>query len=256
MSPSEDRAGWERALVVIPTYNEAENIQAVLAAVGAAVPEVSILVVDDGSPDGTGELVEQMALSNRRVHLLRGQDKQGLGRAYVSGFTWGLTEGFDLFLEMDADFSHDPHAIPSLLRAAAGHHVAVGSRYVPGGGVEGWSRGRHALSRGGNIYARLALGFAVRDSTSGFRCYRRSVLEAVDLPSVRSNGYGFQIDMTYRAWRHGFSITEVPITFREREAGVSKMSKAIVAEALFAVGRWGLRDLIRRRRRPGARAGD
>ncbi|GAC1371828.1 MAG: polyprenol monophosphomannose synthase [Actinomycetota bacterium] len=253
MTQAEERAAWGRALVVIPTYNEAENIQAILAAVGAAVPEVNVLVVDDGSPDGTGELVEQVALTHPKVHLLSGQGKQGLGRAYVSGFIWGLKEGFDLFIEMDADFSHDPLAIPSLLRGAAGNHVAVGSRYVPGGGVEGWSRGRHALSRGGNIYARLALGFKVADSTSGFRCYNRRVLEAIDLEEIRSNGYGFQIDMTYRAWQHGFSIAEVPITFREREAGVSKMSHAIVAEALLAVARWGLRDLVHRRRRPRPR---
>ena len=247
-----DRSGWDRALVVIPTYNESENIVAILAAVGAAVPEVGVLVVDDGSPDGTGKLVEEAAAANPRIHLLVGEGKAGLGRAYVNGFTWGLARGYDYFIEMDADFSHDPNALGSLLAAAADHDVVIGSRYIKGGGVEGWSQGRHALSYGGNIYARVLLGFGVKDATSGFRCYRRAVLEVLDLPGVRSNGYGFQIDMTYRAWRRGFSLKEVPITFREREAGVSKMSRAIVAAAFVAVARWGLRDLIRGKRRPGA----
>lgn len=245
-----DRTAWRRALVVIPTYNESENIEAILAAVGAAVPEASVLVVDDGSPDGTGDLVARAGTANPHIHLLRRTGKQGLGRAYVAGFAWGLDAGYEYFIEMDADFSHDPNALASLLAAAGSFDVAVGSRYVRGGGVEGWSKGRHALSLGGNIYARLVLGFKVRDATSGFRCYRRRVLEGIALDTVRSNGYGFQVDMTYRAWQRGFRIIEVPITFREREAGVSKMSRAIVAEALVAVARWGLRDLVRGKRHP------
>lgn len=249
----ENRAGWDRALVVVPTYNEAENIEAILKAVATYVPEGSILVVDDGSPDGTAELVEKAGDANPHVHLLRGEGKRGLGLAYIAGFTWGIERGYDLFVEMDADFSHDPGAIPDLLAAAAEADVVVGSRYVPGGGVVGWSRGRHLLSRAGNVYARLILGFGVKDATGGFRCYRREVLEAVDLPGVRSNGYAFQIDMTYRAWRKGFRIVEVPITFRERELGVSKMSRSIVSEALLAVARWGLADL-RRGRKPDTRA--
>ena len=240
--------------MVVPTYNEAENIEAILKAVATSVPEASVLVVDDGSPDGTGELVEKAADANPRVHLLRGEGKQGLGHAYIAGFAWGIEHGYQLFVEMDADFSHDPAAIPDLLRAAAEADVIVGSRYIPGGGVVGWSKGRHLLSRAGNVYARLILGFRVKDATGGFRCYRREVLEAVDLPDVRSNGYAFQIDMTYRAWRRGFRITEVPITFRERELGVSKMSRSIVSEALLAVARWGLRDLRHRRRKPDTRA--
>lgn len=240
--------GWEHALVVIPTYNEAENIEAILKAVEAAVPDASVLIVDDGSPDGTAEVVDTASASNARIHLLRGTNKQGLGAAYIRGFIWGLEEGFDLFVEMDADFSHDPGSIPELLATAERCDVAVGSRYIPGGAVEGWSRGRHLLSRGGNAYDRLVLGFKVRDSTSGFRCYRRQVLEAIDLPHVRSNGYAFQIDMTYRAWQLGFRICEVPITFRERSLGASKMSNAIVREALMAVARWGVRDLLRGRR--------
>jgi dolichol-phosphate mannosyltransferase len=242
---------WERALVVIPTYNEAENIEAILDAVADAVPGASVLVVDDGSPDGTGELVEKIASGDDRVHLLSRDAKRGLGQAYVDGFGWGLEHGYELFVEMDADFSHDPRALPELLEATGTCDVAVGSRYVPGGGVEGWSRGRHLLSQAGNVYARMALRFGVRDSTSGFRCYRRPVLAAVGLEQVRSNGYAFQIDMTYRAWKLGFVIREVPITFRERSLGSSKMSRAIVVEAVVAVGRWALSDLGRRRRRPG-----
>ncbi|MEA2503794.1 MAG: dolichol-phosphate mannosyltransferase [Actinomycetota bacterium] len=253
MSP-DDRTGRGSALVVIPTYNEADNIEAILKAVTTSVPEASLLVVDDGSPDGTGELVEKAVEADPRIHLLRGEGKRGLGQAYIAGFKWGLENGYGLFVEMDADFSHDPAAIPDLLRAAAEVDVVVGSRYIPGGGVVGWSKRRHLLSRAGNVYARLALGFAVKDATGGFRCYRREVLEAVDLAGVRSNGYAFQIDMTYRAWRNGFRIAEVPITFRERELGTSKMSGSIVREALLAVGQWGLGDLLRGRRKPGTRA--
>ena len=250
--PPDDPGGWEAALVVIPTYNEADNIEAILTAVTTSVPEASVLVVDDGSPDGTGELVEKAVDVNPHIHLLRGEGKRGLGQAYIAGFHWGLDHGYGLFVEMDADFSHDPAAIPGLLGAAVEADVVVGSRYIPGGGVEGWSKRRHALSRTGNVYARLVLGFAVKDATGGFRCYRREVLEAVDLPGVRSNGYAFQIDMTYRAWRLGFRIAEVPITFRERELGTSKMSGSIVREALVAVARWGLRDRLPGRRTPGA----
>ena len=241
-------SAWQRALVVVPTYNEAENIGAILQAVHAAVPGASVLVVDDGSPDGTAEVVAAAAEGDARVHLLRGTGKQGLGAAYVRGFGWGLEAGYEFFVEMDADFSHDPAALPALLATAARGHVAVGSRYVRGGAVQGWSRARHLLSWGGNIYDRMLLGFKVKDSTSGFRCYRRVVLEAIDLPQVRSNGYAFQIDMTYRAWQLGFQIEEVPITFRERSLGASKMSNAIVREALLAVARWGTRDLLRGRR--------
>jgi dolichol-phosphate mannosyltransferase len=242
----------ELALVVIPTYNEAENILAIVDAVAAAVPEASVLVVDDGSPDGTAKLVEEAAAVNPRLHLVQREGKQGLGPAYINGFRWGLAHGFDFLIEMDADFSHDPAAIPDLLDAIADCDVAVGSRYIRDGGVEGWSRGRHLLSQGGNVYARAVLGFGVKDSTSGFRCYRRSVLEAIPLGEVRSSGYAFQIDMSYRAWKLGFRIREVPITFRERSRGASKMSKAIVGEALVAVARWGLADLVRRRRRHAA----
>jgi dolichol-phosphate mannosyltransferase len=252
-----NQPGWRRtgrgALVLVPTNNEAENIEAILKAVTAAVPDASVLIIDDGSPDGTAGIVERVASGDPRVHLLTGSGKAGLGAAYVRGFTWGLAAGYERFIEMDADFSHDPGTIPDLLQASETHDVVVGSRYVPGGGVEGWSRSRHLLSMGGNIYAGLALGFRVKDSTSGFRCYRRGVLQTIELAAVRSNGYAFQIDMTYRAWRLGFRICEVPITFRERSLGASKMSGSIVREALVAVGSWGLRDLAHRRRHPAPR---
>lgn len=243
------------SLVVVPTYNEADNVRPLLAALRAAAPDVSVLVVDDASPDGTARVVEEVAAGDGAVHLLRGPGKRGLGRAYVAGFAWGLARGFDRLLEMDADLSHDPAAVPALLQAASRADLAIGSRYVPGGGVEGWSSGRHRLSRAGNLYARMALGIPVRDSTSGFRCYRREVLEAIRLDRVRTDGYAFQVDLTYRAWRLGFGIAEVPIVFRERALGRSKMSRAIVAEALASVTLWGARDLLLGRRRPQARSG-
>ncbi|HLI57309.1 MAG TPA: polyprenol monophosphomannose synthase, partial [Actinomycetota bacterium] len=216
--PGTIRAG-AGALVVVPTYNEAENIEAILKAVAAAAPEANILIVDDGSPDGTAQLVAQAAAGDERIHLLQGQGKAGLGAAYVRGFNWGLAAGYQRFVEMDADFSHDPGTIPDLLATTQTCDVAIGCRYMPGGGVVGWSRARHLLSMGGNLYSRIALGFGVKDSTSGFRCYRARVLNAIDLPRVRSNGYAFQIDMTYRSWRLGFRICEIPITFRERSLG-------------------------------------
>ena len=232
----------EGVLVVVPTYNEAENIERLIDAVRTSVPEASVLVVDDGSPDGTGALVA--ARAGHRVHLLERENKQGLGRAYVAGFTWGLERGFERFVEMDADFSHDPSDLPALVASTADCDVAIGSRYVDAGEVVGWSRGRELLSRFGNTYARLLLGFPFRDSTSGFRCYRKSVLEAIELEDVRSEGYAFQIEMTYRAWRRGFGVTEIPIAFRDRTQGRSKMSKAIVREAITSVARWAARDRI------------
>lgn len=242
-----------KATVCLPTYDERENLEPMVLALGDQ--GVHVLVVDDNSPDGTGALADRLASELDYVDVIHRPAKQGLGPAYLAGFARALEGEAEFVFEMDADFSHDPNALPSLLARAGSADVAVGSRYVPGGGVEGWSKGRHALSLGGNIYARLALGFKVKDATSGFRCYRRRVLEAIELDTVRSNGYGFQVDMTYRAWQRGFRISEVPITFREREAGVSKMSRAIVAEAFVAVARWGLRDLLRGRRRPDPGAG-
>ncbi|MGH2688534.1 MAG: polyprenol monophosphomannose synthase [Actinomycetota bacterium] len=244
-------AGGEGVLVVVPTYNEAENIGEIIDAVLAGLPQASVLVVDDGSPDGTGAIVA--ARSGPRVHLLERESKQGLGRAYVAGFAWGLERGFSRFVEMDADFSHDPADLPVLAAVTEHADVAIGSRYVPGGEVVGWSKGREFLSRFGNTYARTLLGFPYRDATSGFRCYRRAVLEDIRLDDVASEGYAFQIDMTYRAWRLGYTIREIPITFRDRREGNSKMSRAIVVEAVTSVAGWALRDRLGRRSRRMAR---
>lgn len=249
---SGERPALPGTLVVVPTFNEAATIETLIDAVLAAAREVEVLVVDDGSPDGTAEIVAGRA--SRRIHLLRRSAKQGLGRAYRAGFAWGLQRGYQRFVEIDADLSHDPAAVPLLLEATQTCDLAIGSRYVGGGGVEGWSRRRLLLSRAGNVYARALLGFPVRDSTSGFRCYRAEVLEGIGIEQVRSEGYAFQIDMTYRAWRLGYVIREVPITFRERAGGRSKLSRAIVAEAISSVTFWGLRDLPRRGVRWSARA--
>lgn len=244
--PDSDPPG-DRSLIVIPTYNESENIRSLLGAVTASSPRSDVLIVDDASPDGTGRIVEEMASTDPRIHLFGRRDEvRGLGRAYVDGFGWGIERGYDRFVEMDADLSHDPADIPRLLAALDGSDLAIGSRYVPGGSVVGWSLGRRLLSAAGNRYARAWLGIAVRDSTSGFRCYRRCVLEAVS--HVRSEGYAFQIEMAYRAWRAGFRIIELPICFRDRSGGQSKLSRAVVAEALIRVPGWGIRDLLRGRR--------
>jgi dolichol-phosphate mannosyltransferase len=249
MSLSQEVAAGAGVLVVVPTYNEADTIERIIDAVLGALPEAAILVVDDGSPDGTGRIVAgRTGPPSNRVHLLERSAKQGLGRAYVAGFGWGLERGYERFVEMDADFSHDPSDLPTLARATEASDVAIGSRYVPGGRVVGWSRSRELLSRFGNTYARRLLGFPFRDATSGFRCYRRKVLESIRLDEVASQGYAFQIDMTYRAWRLGFSVEEIPITFRDRKDGHSKMSRAIVIEAVTSVARWAARDRFWRNR--------
>lgn len=232
-----------RALLVIPTYNESAGISSLLNLVMETHPTLNVLVVDDASPDGTGALANDHAASNDRIDVLHRESKLGLGSAYIAGFKLGLEREFDLFLEMDADLSHDPADIPRLIEAASLADLAIGSRYVSGGAVVGWSAGRHLLSRSANTYARALLGFPIRDSTSGFRCYRREVLEAVGLGSVESEGYAFQIDLAYRAWRLGFDVVEIPITFRERSTGRSKMSRNIIMEGILSVTGWGLRDL-------------
>lgn len=236
------------SLVVVPTYNEADNIEAILEAVLASFAECDVLVVDDGSPDGTAAIAARVASQTDRVELMERSSKMGLGRAYVAGFQLGIQKGYERFVEMDADFSHDPTDIPRLIAAGSTCDLVIGSRYVEGGGVEGWSNSRHLLSRSGNVYAQLLLGFGIRDSTSGFRCYRREVLEKIDLREVQSDGYAFQIDMAYRAWTLGFALCEVPITFRERSMGTSKMSRSIILEAITSVTKWGLRDLLTGRR--------
>jgi dolichol-phosphate mannosyltransferase len=229
-----------RPLVVIPTYDEAENIVEVLTRLRSAAPQVDALVVDDGSPDGTGELADGVAAGDAQVAVLHRDAKSGLGAAYRAGFRWGLEHGYDQLLEMDADLSHDPAAVPLLLRALEGADLVIGSRYVPGGQVVDWPRQRLLLSRGGNRYVRLATGLPVADATSGFRAFRRPVIEHLDLAGVHSEGYCFQIDMALRAWRAGFRIVEVPITFAERRLGASKISRRIVVEAVLRTAQWGL----------------
>jgi dolichol-phosphate mannosyltransferase len=215
----------------------------------SSAPEVDALVVDDGSPDGTGDFVEGIAESHPRVRLLRRAGKQGLASAYLLGFRKGVDEGYDLIVEMDSDLSHRPEDLPKLLEGSDTYDLTIGSRYVPGGAVTNWSRARLALSRGGNRYTRLMLGMPVSDATSGYRSYRRALIEALLADGITSEGYGFQIELAYRAWREGFKVGEVPIVFREREHGASKMSGRIVVEAMLNVTRWGFRDRLRHRRK-------
>ena len=237
-----------RALVVIPTYNEAESVVGVLDQVLAADPRVEVLIVDDGSPDGTAKLVAERAAGEPRVHLLERSEKRGLGEAYRAGFAWGLARDYDALVEMDADLSHPPARLPALLDGLADADLVIGSRYVPGGGTVNWSRLREAISRTGNAYVRLALGVPVHDCTAGYRAYRRQVLEALPVSQVRSNGYCFQVEMAHRTWQKGFRVVEVPITFTERATGVSKMNNQIVAEALWRVTVWALTGGRRRAR--------
>jgi dolichol-phosphate mannosyltransferase len=230
------------AWLVLPTYNEAENLEPLVAAALANLPESArVLVVDDSSPDGTGELADRLAAAEPRIEVLHRAEKEGLGPAYIAGFRHALAAGAGRILEMDSDFSHDPADLPRLLAATEEADIAIGSRYVSGGGVENWSRLRQAISRGGGTYARLILGLPVRDLTGGYKCFRREVLEAIDLDAIASRGYAFQVEMTYRAVELGFTVAEVPIVFRERRAGASKMSRSIVAEAAWQVPkmRWG-----------------
>jgi dolichol-phosphate mannosyltransferase len=227
-------------LVIIPTYNECENIPLLLPRV-LDHADLSVLVVDDGSPDGTGDLVAVEAAHNPRVHLLRRAGKQGLGTAYIAGFRYALERGADYVFEMDADFSHDPRYLPDLLHAAeTAYDLVIGSRYVAGGGTTDWGLARQLISRGGNLYARLILGLPLADMTGGYRCYRRRALEALDLDAVRSNGYSFQIEMAYRVHQAGLRVGEVPIIFPDRRVGASKMSRNIVYEALINVVRMRL----------------
>ena len=225
-----------RALVCLPTYNEHENLEPMLRALGGILgPDDRVLVIDDNSPDGTGMLADRLAGELDFVSVLHRERKEGLGPAYLAGFRRALEDGAELVLELDCDFSHDPKDVPRLLEAAAEADLVLGSRYVPGGGVENWGRVRRLISAGGSLYARLLLGVPVRDLTGGFKCIRRAVLEAIDLDAVHSKGYAFQIELTYRALRRGFRVREVPIRFVDREVGGSKMSRAIVLEAIWKV---------------------
>jgi len=224
------------AWLVLPTYEEAASLERLVGEARDKLPrDAQILIVDDNSPDGTGEIAERLAGESEAVHVLRRERKEGLGPAYLAGFREALAGGAGLVIEMDADFSHEPAYLPRLLEAVERADVAIGSRYVAGGGVSDWSALRRAISRGGSAYARLALGLPVQDLTGGFKCFRREVLEAIDLGAVRSRGYAFQVEMTYRAIELGFDVVEVPIVFRDREAGSSKMSGAIVWEAVWRV---------------------
>jgi dolichol-phosphate mannosyltransferase len=238
--------------VIIPTYNERDNLEPIITRVRAAVPDADILVVDDNSPDGTGEIADKLAALDPQVHVLHREGKAGLGAAYIAGFGWCLERGYGVLIEHDADGSHDPADLPSMLAALEDADLVIGSRYVPGGTVVNWPRSREALSRGGNVYVRLMLGIGVRDATAGFRAYRAGTLRAIGLDEIMSQGYCFQIDLTLRTAQEGFTITEVPITFTERARGASKMSKAIVAEALWRVTLWGIAGRLGRHRRRGA----
>ncbi|HEY9316137.1 polyprenol monophosphomannose synthase [Williamsia sp.] len=239
-------------LVIIPTFNEIENLPLIVKRVHAVQPAVHILVVDDSSPDGTGELADDLAAADGagRIHVMHRKVKNGLGAAYINGFEWGLARDYAVLVEMDADGSHAPEELHRLLdRINAGADLVIGSRYVPGGTVVNWPRRREILSRGGNIYSRLALGVSIKDITGGYRAYRRHVLEALDLGAIESHGYCFQVDLGWRTIRAGFDVAEVPITFTERELGESKMSGSIVREAAFKVPRWGLAHRLNKLRK-------
>jgi len=239
-----------RPLVVLPTYNEALNIAEVLGKVRAAVPDAQILVVDDGSPDGTADLAEELGRDLGNVSVLRRPGKAGLGSAYRAGFREGLARGLDVMIEMDSDLSHDPAALPSLLAAIDdGADLVIGSRYVPGGTIPNWRLHRRILSRWGNRYAGLVLGLPVHDATAGYRAYRAEALSKIDLDAVKADGYGFQIEMAYAVQRNGGRIVEVPISFKDRVRGTSKMSGKIIVEALALVTWWGIRDRVLRRRK-------
>jgi dolichol-phosphate mannosyltransferase len=238
----------ERALVIVPTYNERENIGRLIASVLHQDGRLEVLVVDDGSPDGTGEIVRELEAADPRVHLLARSHKMGLGTAYIAGFRWALERDYQYILEMDADFSHDPGHLPQFLRAIEEADLVLGSRYQQGRvTVVNWPISRLILSYSANLYARAVTGLPVWDATGGFKCFRRSVLEAIDFSRVRSNGYAFQIEMSFRAWKRNFRIAEIPIVFVDRTEGTSKMSKSIVREAIWMVWRlrwWAIRGTI------------
>lgn len=240
----------QRTLVIVPTYNELENLPLIVGRIHAALPEVHVLIVDDGSPDGTGKLADELALADGdRVHVMHRAVKDGLGAAYLAGFAWGLSRQYSVLVEMDADGSHAPEQLHRLLDAVdAGADLAIGSRYVPGGTVRNWPTRRLVLSKTANGYSRILLGVDIHDITAGYRAYRREVLEKIDLRAVDSKGYCFQIDLTWRAINSGFRVVEVPITFTERELGVSKMSGSNIREALVKVARWGLGGRLDRAR--------
>ncbi|MEV4327864.1 polyprenol monophosphomannose synthase [Microbispora rosea] len=233
-----------RVLVIVPTYNERENLPLITRRLREALPDVHLLVADDNSPDGTGRIADELAEADDHVHVMHRTSKQGLGAAYIAGFRWGLAEGYDVLVEMDADGSHQPEQLHKLLDAVAdGADLAIGSRWVPGGKTVNWPFSRELLSRGANTYVRLVLGIPVRDATAGFRAYRAATLEKIGLDDVESQGYCFQVDLTLRTVRQGLRVTEMPITFVERTVGSSKMSRKIIFEAFWRVAIWGVAGL-------------
>jgi dolichol-phosphate mannosyltransferase len=240
----------QRTLVIIPTFNERTNLPLIVRRVNEAAPDVHLLIVDDDSPDGTGELADELALADPdRIHVMHRHSKDGLGAAYLAGFAWGLGRQYAVLVEMDADGSHAPEQLDRLLAEIdAGADLVIGSRYVPGGEVRNWPRRRLVLSRTANGYSRILLGVDIHDITAGYRAYRREVLEKIDLSAVDSKGYGFQVDLTWRSINAGFSVVEVPITFTEREHGVSKMDGSTIREAIVKVAQWGLRARLDRAR--------
>ena len=234
------------ALVIIPTYDERENVQAIATAVLDALPGGELLFVDDNSPDGTGGLLDQMAAANARIHVMHREGKQGLGRAYIAGFKWALERDYAYVFEMDADFSHDPAELPNFIAAAREADLVLGSRYIGGIRVMNWPMSRLLISTGAGRFVRCVTGLPIHDPTGGFKCFRREVLAAIELDKITSNGYSFQIEMTHTAWMKGFRIREIPITFEDRRAGYSKMSRAIAKEAFFMVLRLAARSGFRR----------
>lgn len=241
---SDGDEGIGQVLVIVPTYQERENLPLIVGRVRASAPDAHVLVVDDNSPDGTGAVADELARDDDHVHVLHRPGKQGLGAAYIAGFRWGLEHGYGTLVEMDADGSHQPEELPTLLTAMQTADVALGSRWVRGGTVRNWPKSREALSRGANTYARLLLGIPIRDATGGYRAYRARVLRSFELDAVRSQGYCFQIELALRALRRGFRVVEVPIEFVERQHGASKMSRAIVLEALWRVTVWGVQSRV------------
>lgn len=229
----------KRALVIVPTYNERDNIEKIVPAILKEDLRLEVLIVDDNSPDGTGEIADRISTRDEKVHVLHRQKKEGLGRAYIAGFKWAIARGYDCIFEMDADFSHRPGYLKDFFREIEHHDLIIGSRYITGVNVINWPITRLLLSYYANVYARLVTGMSIRDATGGFKCFRREVLEAIDLDQIRASGYVFQIEGTMRAWKKGFRIKEIPIIFYDRTAGVSKMSKKVMGEAIWAV--WLLR---------------
>ena len=243
-------AALGRVLVIIPTYIERDNIERIAGRVRAAVPSVDVLVVDDASPDGTGEVADAMAAADEQIQVLHREGKDGLGPAYIAGFRWAAEHGYDVMVEMDADGSHQPEELPRLLAALEDADLVIGARWVPGGKVRNWPKRREALSRGANTYARLMLGIPLHDATAGYRAFRAAPLAKIGLDEVDSRGYCFQIDLALRAVRQGLRVVEVPITFVEREHGTSKMSRDVMAEAALRITQWGMSDRVGKIRPP------